>query len=159
MARIGVMVIAAVFVIPASLCQGDALLFPYIVSSPSVATIVSVVNKDVHGELFLDYYYKRNLAHNSECDSLARREVGSGENDLVSFEVNGKFVGPTPASTLGGPLFNDPNGAARYAGDDFTMRRGDSATRAVARREGALAGPPPPRRASRPGPPSPALQE
>lgn len=130
MRRLGLTAITAAFLLPVSMVKADALLFPYVVTSPTVASIISVVNKDTDGRLFLEYFTKINLAHDSECTSSGRTEVGSGQNDVVSFEANGRFVGPAPASTIGGPLFNDPGSNAGYAGDDFTMGLPGTTTRA-----------------------------
>ncbi|MCP5423646.1 MAG: hypothetical protein H6970_01055 [Gammaproteobacteria bacterium] len=115
--------------IPLSVAQADALLFPYVVTSSTVATIISVVNKDPDGELFLNYFTKNSLANTASCTNQLRHDVDSAQNDLVSFEANGSFVGGV-ASALGGPLFNDPAGDADYGGDNFTMGPISGATRA-----------------------------
>lgn len=99
------------------------------VTSPTVVSIISVVNKDTSGRLFLQYFPKLNLAHNSECATGSRTEVSSGSSDLVSFEVNGKFIGSDPTA-VGGPLFNDPRSSVNYAGSDFTMGLPGTITRA-----------------------------
>jgi len=117
-----ILVLSALFALPLSSANGDALLFPYVVTSNTVASIVSVVNTDTTGRLFVEYLFKKTLAHNSECSSSGRREVDSAQNDLVSFEVNNTFTGPF-AGTDGGPLFNDPATNVTYTGDDFTMNQ------------------------------------
>lgn len=129
MKRLGLATLTTALLLPASLAKADALLFPYVVTSPTVASIISVVNKDNSGSLFLQYFPKLDLAHNSECAIGTRMEVGSGDNDLVSFEVNGKLIGPDPTA-VGGPLFNDPGGSVSYAGSDFTMGLPGTITRA-----------------------------
>ena len=121
MRRLGLVTLTAVFLLSASMVKADALLFPYVATSDTVASIISVVNKDASGRLFIEYFHKIDLDHDSECESSGRREIGSAQNDLVSFEANGKFEGSNPASTKGGPLFNDPASEVSYAGDNFTM--------------------------------------
>ncbi len=100
----------------------DALLFPYVATSDTVVTVVSVVNKDVAAtsELFTQYYHKGPTDDAGSCTATTRRSFQSGPNDLVSFEINGKFTGNN-ASTTGGPLFNDPASNVDYSGDNFTM--------------------------------------
>jgi hypothetical protein len=115
--------------IPLSVTQADALLFPYVVTSDTVATIISVVNQDPDGELFLNYFTKNSLTNTASCTNQLRDDVDSAQNDLVSFEANGNFVGGV-ASALGGPLFNDPAGDADYGGNNFTMGPVSGATRA-----------------------------
>ncbi len=123
MKRWYIMTLSALLALPVSSANADALLFPYVVTSPTVASIISVVNKDASGRLFIEYFNKIDLDHDSECTSSGRREIGSARNDMVSFEANGAFVGSNPASTNGGPLFNDPASNVTYAGDDFTMNQ------------------------------------
>ena len=61
MRRLGLTVATAVFLLSVSLVKADALLFPYLATSNTVATIVSVINKDPGGKLFLEYFYKISL--------------------------------------------------------------------------------------------------
>jgi len=107
-------------VLPLSVVQADSMLFPYLVTSNTVASIISVVNKDQSNELFLNYFTKDSLANTASCTDQLRRRFTSNFNDLVSFEVNGTFQGDV-ATANGGPLFNDPAGATTYGGVNFTM--------------------------------------
>lgn len=107
----------------------DALLFPYVVTSPTVTSILSVVNKDTDGVLFLNYFTKNSLAATASCTDQQRQQVDSATNDIVSFEANGAFAGGVPSAT-GGPLFNDPAVAVDYAGNNFTMGPTGATTRA-----------------------------
>ncbi|NJN46615.1 MAG: hypothetical protein HC808_09190 [Candidatus Competibacteraceae bacterium] len=106
--------------LPLSAVHADALLFPYLVTSNTVASIISVVNKDPDNELFLNYFTKDSLVNTASCTDQLRRRFTSNFNDLVSFEVNGTLQGNV-ASANGGPLFNDPAGATTYGGVNFTM--------------------------------------
>jgi hypothetical protein len=116
--------------VPTSKARADALFFPYVVASPAVATIISVVNKDPDGELFLNYLIKNSSAATASCTDKGRNQVDSATNDIVSFEANGFFVGSVPGA-IGGPLFNDASVAVDYTGNNFTMGPIDATTRAI----------------------------
>lgn len=100
--------------------NADAILFPYVASSSSVASIVSVVNDRNTNILYLRYFYKpTSLTHSSTC-GFVENEIETAQNDIVSFEVNGRFE-DLYANTTGGPLFNDPMSHVPYDNDNFTM--------------------------------------
>ena len=109
--------------------NADALFFPYVVTSPTVASILSIVNTDPDGELFLNYFTKNSLAATASCTDQLRNRVDSATNDIVTFEANGAFVEGVESAT-GGPLFNDPAVAVTYVGDNFTMGPLSTTTRA-----------------------------
>jgi hypothetical protein len=93
--------------------RADALLFPWVVTSDTVATIVSVVNHSSSTKLHLAYFYKKTVNNtNAECCSETNFEVPSTPEDLVSFDVNAHLA------TNGGPLFND---ATKYGTANFAM--------------------------------------
>jgi hypothetical protein len=106
--------------LPLSVVHADSMLFPYIAASNTVASVISVVNRDQSNELFLNYFTKDSLVNTASCTDQLRRRFTSNFNDLVSFEANGKFQGDVPSAN-GGPLFNDPAGATTYGGVNFTM--------------------------------------
>lgn len=130
MKRIAVSAALASSVITSTMVGADALLFPYVVTSPTVTSILSVVNRDPDGELFLNYFTKNSMTATASCTDQLRRRVDSDTNDVVSFEANGAFTGSVP-SALGGPLFNDPAVAVDYTGDNFTMGPVGNVTRAM----------------------------
>ena len=113
----------------ATTANADALLFPYVVTSDTVASILSIVNTDPDGELFLNYFTKNSLAATASCTDQLSNRVDTGANDIVTFEANDAFIGGVP-SALGGPLFNDPAVAVDYIGNNFTMGPLATTTRA-----------------------------
>jgi len=94
--------------------RADAILFPYVVTSDTVATIVSVVNHTSAADvLHLGYYYKKTTDNvNTDCCNEVDFEVPTTFEDIVSFDVNAHLA------ANGGPLFND---ATNYNGADFAM--------------------------------------
>lgn len=90
--------------------KADAILFPWIIKSNSVSTLVSVVNTagtPVPGEydsvLHYQYWYKRTTANGQTelCDSVSFKRPTS-KDDIVTFDAAGNLGG-------GMALFNDPS--------------------------------------------------
>lgn len=100
-------------------CQtasADAMLFPVMTRSPSVATIVSVVNKDPQGIVNLNYFTKSPDLTSPCIDEGVRQVAASGRaNDMLTFDASGVFL----ASEGAGPLFNDPETLAPYGAAQF----------------------------------------
>lgn len=96
--------------------RADAILFPWVVTSDSVVTVISVVNHTdaaAADKLHLAYFYKKTTANtNTEACDEVNFEVPTTFEDVVSFDVNAQLA------TKGGPLFND---ATNYAGANFSM--------------------------------------
>jgi len=94
--------------------RADAIFFPYVVTSDTVATIVSVVNHtSASSVLHLAYYYKKTSDNlNLDCCNEINFEVPTTFEDVVSFDINDQVA------ANGGPLFND---ATDYAGANFGM--------------------------------------
>ncbi|MCF7996703.1 MAG: hypothetical protein K9L88_17990 [Chromatiaceae bacterium] len=109
--------LAAVGIIAHQAASADAMLFPVMTRSPSVTTIVSVVNKDPDGVVNVNYFTKP-IDLSSPCiDEGVKQVAASGRaNDMVSFDAGGVFL----AGQGGGPLFNDPERLAPYGAVDFS---------------------------------------
>ncbi|WP_157726310.1 hypothetical protein [Imhoffiella purpurea] len=97
--------------------HADAMLFPVMTRSPSVATIVSVVNKDPQGVVNLNYFTKSADLASPCIDEGVKQVAASGrENDMLTFDASGVFL----SSEGGGPLFNDPETLAPYGAVQFS---------------------------------------
>lgn len=81
--------------------QADEILFPYVVSSQTVATILSVINNaDINfdgtapSNLHYRYYYKSgsNAANNTASCQEVNRSLPSSANDIVTFDAAGQFA-------------------------------------------------------------------
>jgi hypothetical protein len=101
-----------------SVVQADAILFPYVVSSPTVTTILSVVNLDYNtfgldsgaNPLHWRYWYKAGAKatdNDATCDEVNARWTSS-PYDLVDVSVDGYFGDAMAA------MFNDPSINAKY---------------------------------------------
>jgi hypothetical protein len=83
-------------VVGMSAAQADEILFPYVVRSDTVTTILSVVNDDDFlgsNQLHYRYYYKSGASATSNtatCQEANYRE-NSSANDIVTFDVSGNF--------------------------------------------------------------------
>lgn len=90
-----------------NVAQSDEVLFPYVVASPTVTTIMSVINDGATladaDALHYRYYTKADpLSKSSGCNEVDFRRVSS-PNDVVTYDVNNTFG----SDTLG-VLFEDP---------------------------------------------------
>ena len=98
--KLAVAVAASLGVTMVGTAQADEILFPYVVASPTVTTLISTINvADVFGEtvpneLHYRYYYKTppatgnsNLVQCTETD----RRLPSSANDVVTFDVSEHF--------------------------------------------------------------------
>ncbi len=90
--------------------EADAILFPWIVKSDTVSTILSVVNtggSDIAGydgdELHYQYFYKESISNwdTEKCATYAFYRETS-KNDLVTFDAAGQSI-----MNAGMPLYND----------------------------------------------------
>ncbi|MBM4140023.1 MAG: hypothetical protein FJ242_00785 [Nitrospira sp.] len=96
--------------------KADALLFPWIVKSSQVSTLVSVVNTAEKDPgvlpmevLHYQYWYKKSTANTQTeaCDNISFKRPTS-KDDIVTFDAAGNING-------GKALFNDP-GAGTWKG-------------------------------------------
>ena len=106
---------------------GDAILFPWIVKSDDVTTVVSVVNTaqtwaEAQGlpfhtnSIHVEYWAKKTTANDQEemCEEY-NYEVTSSKDDMVTWDIAGHFNG-------GQPMFNDEsNEIVNNAVPDFTL--------------------------------------
>lgn len=115
---LAVAVAAAIGATGVGVAQADEVLFPYVVSSNTVTTVLTVVNTfepsnpDYANKLHFHYWYKEGA---SATDNAAKcveinRDFTSSYGDLIDVDVD-KHYG---ASTRG-ILFNDPSTNATYA--------------------------------------------
>jgi hypothetical protein len=126
-------------VVGMSAAQADEILFPYVVVSDTVTTVLSVVNDadDLDGtsvdELHYRYYYKTGAAAESKTSTCSEVNVRrpSSPNDLVTFDVGG-VVGAETNHVLFEPADRQEN--ARYLGpaDNFASLRTVKPARAFA---------------------------
>lgn len=83
-------------VVGMSAAQADEILFPYLVRSDTVTTILSVVNDDDFlgsDQLHYRYYYKSgaNATSNSATCQEADYREKSSPNDIVTFDIAGAY--------------------------------------------------------------------
>ena len=96
-------------VVGTNVAQADEILFPYLVASDTVTSILSVINDDDFAvpDLHYRYYYKRAEAGNgADCVEANYRQPTS-ENDVVTFDISGHF------GDAKGVLF-EPTTSTRY---------------------------------------------
>ena len=92
--------------------SADAILFPWVVRSADVTTVVSVVNTaqtdaEASGlpfhdnRIHVEYWHKKTTANDQEEGCIeANFEVTSSKDDMVTWDIGGHFNG-------GQPMFND----------------------------------------------------
>jgi len=103
--------------------SADTLLFPWVIKSTTVTTMLSVVNTAGGStacttRLHYQYWYKNTTA-NGKTESCSPEDFSrqTSQNDLVSFDAAGLI-------NSGGALFNDNpghNGNVTYIPNDFSM--------------------------------------
>jgi len=105
------------------IAQADEILFPYVVSSPTVTTVLSVVNTKVPTPLVSytlhwRYYYKEgaDATDNSASCQEIDLHFSSSQGDLVDVDVDEHY-----GSATRGILFNDPSTNAPYAPTTHTL--------------------------------------
>ena len=101
---------------------GDAVLFPWIVKSDDVTTVVSVVNTAQtqaealglpfhNNRIHVEYWHKKTTANGQEEACIeANFEVTSSKDDMVTWDIAGHFNG-------GLPMFNDNSNEVIFAPD------------------------------------------
>jgi hypothetical protein len=97
--------------------QADSILFPHFVLSPTVTTILSVINDDFSNleELHYRYYYKNGSANGAACQEFDFWNPTS-ENDIVTFDMGAHFSGDDAQ----GVLFEPSSTNVKYV-DDFAV--------------------------------------
>jgi hypothetical protein len=74
-----------------SAAQADQILFPYLVRSDTVTTILSVINgADGPNELHYRYYNTDGAAAGGACQETDY-DQNSSPNDIVTFDISGTF--------------------------------------------------------------------
>jgi len=116
-------------VIGVNVAQADSAFFPYLIASPAVTTILSVVDEGsaVANTMHYRYYYKKDAGSTvtnriSGCTE-ANYSNWSSQNDVVSFDISNHF------GAGNGVLFEGTTPTARYS--DFALFR-DQTVRANA---------------------------
>ncbi len=105
--------------------SADTILFPWLVKSNTVFSLVSVVNTSApetilcSQSLHYQYWYKK-TSGNDRLETCVNQDftIGSSMNDIVSFDAGGIY----PLATPGSSLFNDQparHGNATYTPDAF----------------------------------------
>jgi hypothetical protein len=114
--------------------SADSIMFPWIVKSPTVLTLLSVVNtSDVSStcnnpRLHYQYWFKDATSATVNTDSCSPQSFlrRTSMNDIVSFDASGTISG-------GAALFNDQppiNGIVTYIPNEFDMTSAPAAARA-----------------------------
>jgi len=117
-------------VVGMNVAQADEILFPYVVASDTVTTILSVINDDDFSipSLHYRYYYKKLPASPSD-NTAACQEANFSQptspNDIVTFDVSGHF------GNARGVLF-EPAPANAVYNKDFAVFRNIKPVRAFA---------------------------
>ena len=77
-------------VVGMNVAQADEILFPYVVASDTVTTILSVINDDdfTVPSLHYRYYYQTN--NGAPC-AEANYKQPTSKNDVVTFDIGGVF--------------------------------------------------------------------
>lgn len=101
-------------VVGMSAAKADSILFPHFVLSPTVTTILSVVNDDFSALEELHYRYYYNNGQSGQCAEYDFWNPTS-ENDIVTFDMGAHFT--TDAT---GVLFEPNSTTVRYI-DDFAI--------------------------------------
>jgi hypothetical protein len=100
--------------------KADSILFPHFVLSPTVTTLVSVINDDFSDlkELHYRYYYKDVSVNNPNAQSCREFDFWNptSENDIVTFDMGAQFSGDDAQ----GVLFEPSSTAVKYL-DDFAV--------------------------------------
>lgn len=103
--------------------QADEILFPYVVNSTTVTTILSVINDDdfTIGDLHYRYYYKAGPAAVSNTTACQEVDIirTTSDNDIVTFDVGG------PYGDAQGVLFEPEQVNAEYDGSFGVFRSPD----------------------------------
>jgi hypothetical protein len=104
-----------------NVAQADSVFFPYLIASPSVTSILSVVDEGsaVANTMHYRYYYKRD-AGSAQANRVtgcteADYENWTSPNDVVTFDISNHF------GAANGVLFETPVATARYS--DFAIFR------------------------------------
>jgi hypothetical protein len=77
-------------VVGMSAAQADQILFPYLVRSDTVTTILSVINGADTDELHYRYYNTGGADAGGACQET-NYDQGSSQNDIVTFDISGTF--------------------------------------------------------------------
>jgi len=114
--------------------MADEILFPWVVKSPTISTIISVVNTDEdgnHKKLHFLYRYKKGGDCESTCEH-ADFYVPTSPNDVLVFDAAGNI-------NYGRPLFGDSVLLGKYPYPIRTLRNIPCPTRAflIVENEGA----------------------
>ena len=100
--------------------QADSILFPHFVLSPTVTTILSVVNDDFSDLKELHYrYYSKNVSGDNPNDEPCQEFDfwnPTSENDIVTFDMGAHFSGEDAQ----GVLFEPSSTNVKYL-DDFAV--------------------------------------
>lgn len=127
-------------VVGMNVAQSDEILFPYVVASDTVTTLISVMNTRGRGGaqtdevLHYEYFFKRGTppTNSASCEEVDF-EVPTSKNDIISFDVSAHFGADAPAR---GVLFNDPGSEgspgvvnAFYKNTDLAALAGTGAVR------------------------------
>ncbi|HRZ07146.1 MAG TPA: hypothetical protein P5102_13545 [Candidatus Competibacteraceae bacterium] len=122
-------------VVGMNVAQADAILFPNMVTSDAVTTILSVINNDDRTSvktLHYRYYYKADPAPTSACEETNYLQPTS-PNDIVTFDIGGVF-GDSKAV-----LFEPARAKAVYD-KDFAVFRNLKPVRAIGLIDNTAAG-------------------
>lgn len=107
------------FGIPAKDARADAIMFPWVIKSNNVSTIISVVNTIALDSIHFQYWHKINYPHTEDvnhqenwCEEFNFKATVS-KDDLVSFDSSGKI-------NNGLPLWNDDSNQTVFV-DSFKL--------------------------------------
>ncbi|MFZ4790210.1 MAG: hypothetical protein ACOYMW_04845 [Candidatus Competibacteraceae bacterium] len=107
-------------VVGMNVAQADAVFFPYLIASPAVTTILSLIDEgSANAQVHYRYYYKRD-AGSAEANRLsgcteADYPNNSSPNDIVTFDISNVF-----GADRNGVLFEGTTGGPY---DDFAIFR------------------------------------
>ena len=95
--------------------DADAILFPFIVKSGSVSTLVTVVQRGLHNgliapQLHYQYHYKNAVDGQTGACTPHSFDAPTSIDDIVTFDASGNING-------GHAVFNDDN----YGGQVFAL--------------------------------------
>lgn len=115
-------VAAAIGVSAVGVAQADTVFFPYTAISPTVTTVVSVINTsdELWNNDTLHYrYYHKNAANNADPCGEVNVYLPSSVNDIQTIDLGGTFGGDTL-----GVLFNDPSNKNNWQDSPYAYSLG-----------------------------------
>jgi hypothetical protein len=99
-----------------NVAKADSIFFPYFAISPTVTTLLSVINDDIEAETLSELHYRYYRNDGAGACTEFNFWNNTSANDIVTFDLGGVFSGDDPQ----GVLFEPTRTQAIYQ-DDFAV--------------------------------------